>query len=551
MSYRVFERLPKLSTTFLSFKDYRHMVKVVGRKVKSRVLYWQYKSPDGEVQGVVAQPLDRRSKLPLVIDNKSTDQEGCWSTEIDGEFHQCFLACEVLFDSDGPCLKQIGDNNFVDGICFQVQACSRTQNPLGSKYIVDQTWSPSEEIATMGSIKCELITPSNCSRIRLQLCLSGEGVLRLTDLSITATDDDENFLSNRLVDRLISTHTRPVQAVEEAMRIVLRSNFLPQYNPALAFQNAAVVTRRDVETSEPTSSCSEPAIVAVMLNRLDLTPGLRVLEIGTGTGYNAALIAYMLQDGSSVWTVDLDEDICNAAQKNLHFSGQSDVNVLRSDGWDGYPSAAPYDRIIVTAGVYDLPTAWLHQLEPTGILVVPFGSSAGQQRLLTFRKENNGLKLLSSEPCAFMRMRGRGDLCLQSPTVLDDMGGPDRIMLPNTSLGSWDLIFILSVMSSPFVVGRFQFCGSGNTYTGIFDPNLSGACVLDSADPPSVIFSWGKDFTNQLRQIVTAWESLGMPGPDELQIAIHERPSSEAESGTAIVVHWRWMDCVLSVSNKK
>ena len=534
-----------------------YMAKVLGRKVKSRVLYWQYKLQDGKIRAVIAQPLDRRGNLPLVIDNKSADQEGSWSTELDGEFHQCLLACEVLFSSDGPCLKQVGDDNFIGGICLQVQACSRAQDSFGSKYTVDQTWSPLGGIATTGSMRCELITPPDCIRIRLRLCLSGEGVFRLTDLSITTTDYDENFLSNRLVDQLISTDKRPVQAVEEAMRVVLRSRFLPQYNPALAFQNAAIVTKWDVETREPISSCSEPAIVAIMLNQLALTPGLRVLEIGTGTGYNAALMAHMLQDGSNVWTVDLDEDVCNAAQNNLNLSGHGDVNVLHSDGWDGYFSAAPYNRIIVTACVYDLPTAWLHQLTPAGVLVVPFGSSAGQQRLLTFRKENNALKLLSSEPCAFMKMRGRGDLCLQPPTMLDDMGKPNRIMLPNSLLSSWDIMFLLLVMSSPFVAGRFQFSGSeniygsGNTYTGIFDPDLSGACVLDSADFPSVLFSWGEDFTKQMHKIVTAWESLGTPGPDELQMVVYERPSSEVESGNAIVAHWRWMDCVLSVSNGK
>src|SRR5215204_4057723 len=121
----------------------------------------------------------------------------------------------------------------------------------------------------------------------------------------------------------------------------------------------------------PISSSSQPAIMAVMLDQLDVRPGQRVLEIGTGTGYNAALLAELVGGSGAVTTVDIDADLVEQAGRNLDAAGvggvdvvrgdgsAGGVDVVRGDGSAGWPDAAPYDRIILTAAARDLAPAWL------------------------------------------------------------------------------------------------------------------------------------------------------------------------------------------------
>src|SRR6201996_420036 len=118
--------------------------------------------------------------------------------------------------------------------------------------------------------------------------------------------------------------------------------------------------------AQPTSSSSQPTIMAVMLDQLGLEPGHRVLEIGAGTGYNAALMKYLVGPSGTVVTVDLNEDVARDAAAHLAAAGYPEVAVVAADGAAGFPASAPYDRVIATVGVSDLAPAWLDQLGPGG-----------------------------------------------------------------------------------------------------------------------------------------------------------------------------------------
>jgi protein-L-isoaspartate O-methyltransferase len=123
-----------------------------------------------------------------------------------------------------------------------------------------------------------------------------------------------------------------------------------------------------------------PSVVARMLGDLDVFPGARVLEIGTGTGWNAALLAARLGDGAVV-TVEVDGAVAAAARTALARRGLH-PEVVHGDGRDGCPGSAPYDRIIATAGVRDLPRAWLDQTRPGGLIVAPWGTHYSAQDAL-------------------------------------------------------------------------------------------------------------------------------------------------------------------------
>jgi protein-L-isoaspartate(D-aspartate) O-methyltransferase len=214
-------------------------------------------------------------------------------------------------------------------------------------------------------------------------------------------------MRDRMVNELVTSGQPFSDGVLEAMRVVPRHLFLPDVSPELAYRDDAIVTRRD-PGGQPTSSSSQPMIMAIMLDQLGLEPGQRVLEIGAGTGYNAALMKYLTGPGGAVTTVDLDPEVAAEATAHLATAGYPDVTVVAADGAEGYPPGAPYDRIIATVGVSDLAPAWLAQLTPGGRIVVPL-DLRGSQRSVAFERDAEAPGVWRSRsvvPCGFMRMRG-------------------------------------------------------------------------------------------------------------------------------------------------
>lgn len=124
----------------------------------------------------------------------------------------------------------------------------------------------------------------------------------------------------------------------------------------------------------PTSSASSPIMVALMLAALDARPGHRVLEVGTGTGYNAALLAHRLGAGH-VTSIEVDPEVAAQARQALSDTGYAEVGVVTGDGALGHPPGAPYDRIIATAAVRRIPYSWVAQTRPGGRVLPPWANS--------------------------------------------------------------------------------------------------------------------------------------------------------------------------------
>ncbi|MGH3813677.1 MAG: methyltransferase domain-containing protein [Pseudonocardiaceae bacterium] len=117
-------------------------------------------------------------------------------------------------------------------------------------------------------------------------------------------------------------------------------------------------------TAKPTCSSTQPSLMAIMLEALNITDNDRVLEIGTGTGYNAALLAHRV-GGQQVTSVDIDPDLIAQARTSLHRAGYSPI-VAVADGEGGHASGGPYDRLIATCSVATIPPAWIDQVRPGG-----------------------------------------------------------------------------------------------------------------------------------------------------------------------------------------
>jgi protein-L-isoaspartate(D-aspartate) O-methyltransferase len=221
-------------------------------------------------------------------------------------------------------------------------------------------------------------------------------------------EEDARHRNEQMVAELVQDGAVMADSpIERAFRTVLRHWFLPDAGPDEVYRDMAVVTHRD-SGGVPVSSSSRPAIMARMLGQLELRRGHRVLEVGAGTGYNAALLAQLVGPEGSVITVDVDPEICAAAERHLQMAGVPNVSVVVGDGWAGVRASGPFDRIEATVGVWDLSTDWVRQLEVEGMLVAPLWLRTGLQASVGFKKLNGGLEAVSIEPCGFMRLSGPG-----------------------------------------------------------------------------------------------------------------------------------------------
>lgn len=208
-----------------------------------------------------------------------------------------------------------------------------------------------------------------------------------------------------MVDELRRRSAVMTSDVERAFRSVPRHPFLPGVPIDRVYTaDRAIATRFDDE-GVSISSSSAPNIMAVMLERLGCGPGDHVLEIGTGTGYNAALLAHLVGPDGRVLSIELDDDIAEPARAVLAELG-TDVEVRVGDGWLGAPDAAPFDRVIVTAGVWDISPAWVAQLVQGGRLVVPLWIGPGFELAVAFTQRGDHLRSTSIDWCGFMRLRG-------------------------------------------------------------------------------------------------------------------------------------------------
>jgi protein-L-isoaspartate(D-aspartate) O-methyltransferase len=228
----------------------------------------------------------------------------------------------------------------------------------------------------------------------------------VTDAADQVADDELAItLRHELAQSLVSDGTIRSSRVEAAFRAVPRHMFAPEATLQDAYARYSVIVKTD-DNGRPVSTVSDPHIQAVMLEQAQVTAGMRVLEIGSG-GYNAALLAELTGPQGRVTTVDLDPEVTDRASRFLAQAGYAQVSVLLADAEGGVPSAAPYDRVIVTAAAWDIPPAWIAQLADGGRIVVPL-RIRGVTRTVAFEPDGDRLVSRASAPCGFVPMQGEG-----------------------------------------------------------------------------------------------------------------------------------------------
>jgi protein-L-isoaspartate(D-aspartate) O-methyltransferase len=222
-----------------------------------------------------------------------------------------------------------------------------------------------------------------------------------------ADDAEAARLRERMVARLMSSGALSDAAVERALLAVPRHRFLPGHSLVEAYDNVAITT--SWERGAAVSSVSQPEIIAVMLQQLRVQPGMRVLEVGAGSGYNAALLAELVGPTGSVISLEIDAALAAEALARLSAVGYPPerARVIAGDGWRGWPDSAPFDRIELTVGAMDLSPAWFAQLAEGGLLVAPLWLGATDVSV-ALRKRAGALVSESWTLCGFVRLRGEG-----------------------------------------------------------------------------------------------------------------------------------------------
>lgn len=188
------------------------------------------------------------------------------------------------------------------------------------------------------------------------------------------------------------------------MTAVRRDAFMDPNTPlSRAYADEPVLLKRD-RRGAVISTISQPTMIATMLEQLDVRPGDRVLEIGTASGYNAALLGHLAGSDGAVVSIELEPDLAAGAKRALERAGSQNVLVICADGRAGWEAAAPYDAIIVTAGASGVEPAWERQLRESGRLVVPMDRIG---LCFSYEKRDGHLLETSKVPAAFVPLRGR------------------------------------------------------------------------------------------------------------------------------------------------
>lgn len=209
--------------------------------------------------------------------------------------------------------------------------------------------------------------------------------------------NDYSSLRQRMVREQIAAPGRSVTdaKVLAAMRTVPRHEFVPEVERPLAYQDRPLPIGFG-------QTISQPYIVALMTEKLALRPTDRVLEIGTGSGYQAAVLAEIVPE---VYTIEIIEPLARRATADLVRLGYTNVFVRVGDGYQGWPEAAPFDAIIVTCAPEHVPPPLVEQLRDGGRMIIPVGGGLDQQ-LILLRKQGGRLQQTAVIPVRFVPMTG-------------------------------------------------------------------------------------------------------------------------------------------------
>lgn len=216
-------------------------------------------------------------------------------------------------------------------------------------------------------------------------------------LALAAPSGGEDYEAQRkaMVEAQVRQRGITQPEVLAAMAQVPRHLFVPDSQKAVAYENQPIIFG-------PGQTIYQPYVVALMTSLLDLQRGERVLEVGTGSGYHAAILSRIARE---VYSIEIVEPVARQAAKRLEVLGYHNVEVRSGDGYQGWPDKAPFDAILLSAAPKEIPKPLLNQLRVGGKMVVPVGGFF--QDLLVITKTADGLERRTVIPVRLSPMKGK------------------------------------------------------------------------------------------------------------------------------------------------
>ncbi|MGW7001298.1 methyltransferase domain-containing protein [Streptomyces sp. NPDC054933] len=271
----------------------------------------------------------------------------------------------------------------------------------------------------------------------------------------------------------------------------------------------------------PTSSASMPSVVFRMLRDLDVADGQRVLEIGTGTGYNAALLAHRLGD-ENVTSIEVDKAVTDSARVALRRAGRH-PGVVCGDGFQGWCEGAPYDRVIATCGLRSIPAAWLEQTRPGGIILTPWGTDFTNRdalaRLVVAGDGSASGRFTGG--VEFMKLRSQRIVWPRFEEYLPQ-GFPGDAAVTETGLWPFSMVPDASFTAAPFVVG-LAVPGCVHTvqrgddealvwFISLTDRSWAAVCWPAEGEHGEVFQSGARPLWDEVEAAWRWWDAAGQPG---------------------------------------
>jgi protein-L-isoaspartate(D-aspartate) O-methyltransferase len=214
-------------------------------------------------------------------------------------------------------------------------------------------------------------------------------------ISQQAPPGDRDAERRRMVDEQLLARDIKDARVLDAMRRVPRHEFVPEERRSQAYFDSPLPIGHG-------QTISQPYIVAFMTQALEISPEHRVLEIGTGSAYQAAILATLAKE---VYTIEIVAPLAERARETLTRLGYRNVQVRSGNGYFGWPEQAPFDRIMVTAAPDEVPSALVKQLKVNGLMAIPVGTITQELRIL--RRTASGIETLATLPVRFVPMTGK------------------------------------------------------------------------------------------------------------------------------------------------
>ena len=310
---------------------------------------------------------------------------------------------------------------------------------------------------------------------------------------------------------------------------------LDQHLPVL-YGDTSLTLFGDDDDSVP-STISQPSFVLRMLDLLLLQPGQSVLELGAGSGWNAALIGQLVGPAGRVWSLEIIPELAQGAADTIAELKISNVRIVAADAGEGYAAGAPYDRITFTAGTYDLPRQFYGQIKPGGLLLVVIKNAGGGDNLFLLEKVDDHFESVHSMPCGFVQMTGRYKSGHLDPIDLEALpewtalqhqeiarrpfwwGGKGREFFTWQTLGIRSFLGITEPLFRAFKVPKANAEATEQLYFGLWDRDKA-SLVLARDDE---LISYGNAAaTELLLQHVHRWVDLGMPTAASFRLHVYQ-----------------------------